>query len=159
MSPASATPAKPTISTSTETGSSGSRDPGLVPVGKAGTASPPASRFARLKASAAASRTARNRSTGTAHAGLPRRSRGTPLRRRSPFITVSRSPVDSESTRRGLSGAELLEEPLPPVLAVDPEAQSQDDAEGGEDEREDHQGKGRRGALQRIGECGLIRER
>src|SRR6266498_1726585 len=143
---------------STTNGSNGKTDPGAVPPA-VGADSSPVSKFARLNASAATIRTARNRSTGTAHAGLPRRSQGTSLRRRSPLITVSRSPVDSASTPRRLGDAEPLEEPLPPTPAVDAEAEREQAAERREDERQDHKADAPEGRLRGRRSGGLIAQK
>src|SRR6266566_3888357 len=151
-------PTNATRRMSTTIGSNGKTDPGAVPPA-VGADSSPVSKFARLNASAATIRTARNRSTGTAHAGLPRRSQGTPLRRRSPLITVSRSPVDSASTPRRLGDSEPLEEALPPTPAVDAEAEREQAAERREDERQDHEADARDGRLRGRRSGGLIAER
>src|SRR5438445_504677 len=78
---------KLTKTTRNRSPTSGSKTPnafGSVPpeAPPPGIASPPVSRFATLKASAATSRIARNRSSGTAHSAFPRHVRITSVRRR-----------------------------------------------------------------------------
>ena len=73
------------IGSGTKTPARDAGPPGAV---ACGIDSPPVSRFARLKASAATRRTARTRRRGTAHANFLRRSRNTSARRRSALITI-----------------------------------------------------------------------
>src|SRR2546422_8044288 len=103
-----------------------------------GIASPPVSRFATLKASAATSRIARNRSRGTAHSAFPRHVRITSVRRRRALITVSRTPAGVGRSR----DAELLEELLPPFLADEPQGESDQAGKDGERECDDRKSKG-----------------
>src|SRR2546427_1073614 len=102
-----------------------------------GIASPPVSRFATLKASAATSRIARNRRSGTAHSAFPRHVRITSVRRRRALITVSRTPTGVGGSR----DAELLEELLPPFLADEPQGESDQSGNDGERECEDRKSK------------------
>src|SRR3989441_4238732 len=109
----------------------GSVPPEAVPPG---IASPPVSRFATLKASAATSRIARNRSSGTAHSAFPRHVRITFVRRRRALITVSRTPAGV-----GRSRAELLEELRAAPMADEPEGEGDQTGGDGECEREDRE--------------------
>src|SRR2546427_766958 len=98
-----------------------------------GIASPPVSRFATLKASAATSTIARNRSSGTAHSAFPRHMRITFVRRRRALITVSRTPAGVERSR----DAELLEELRAAPLADELQGEGDETGSDGEDECED----------------------
>src|SRR2546428_1119022 len=109
----------------------GSVPPEAVPPG---IASPPVSRFATLKASAATRMMARNSSSGTAHSAFPRHVRITFVRRRRALITVSRTPVGV-----GRSRAELLEELRAAPMADEPEGEGDQTGGDGECEREDRE--------------------
>src|SRR2546425_12212737 len=122
------------------TPTSGSKTPnafGSVPpeAPPPGIASPPVSRFATLKASAATSRIARNRSSGTAHSAFPRHVRITSVRRRRGLITVSRTPGGVVKSR----DAELLEELRPAPLADEPQGEGDQTGGDRECEREDRE--------------------
>src|SRR3990172_289283 len=99
--------------------------------GTSGIASPPVSRFARLKARAATNTTARKSSRGTAHRPLPRRDGNTIERRPWPLITLSRSVKSCESVCR-----KLLEEPLAPSAAVAVQEAGDQRGDAREEERE-----------------------
>src|SRR2546426_1419174 len=131
---------KLTKTTRNRSPTSGSKTPnafGSVPpeAPPPGIASPPVSRFATLKASAATSRIARNRSSGTAHSAFPRHVRITSVRRRRGLITVSRTPVGVGRSR----DAELLEELRAAPLADEPQGEGDQTGGDGECEREDRE--------------------
>src|SRR6058998_1991772 len=132
---ATTTLAKMTRNTSPRNGSKTPRALGEVPpeAPPPGIASPPVSRFATLKASAATRTIARNRSSGTAHSAFPRHMRITFVRRRRALITVSRTPAGVERSR----DAELLEELRAAPLADELQGEGDETGSDGEDECED----------------------